>query len=57
MTAVFELIRSQGYRGEFLEAGKYRKPLSAFDVERHQLAAAGNVLSSDYVNNFIFLPE
>jgi FkbM family methyltransferase len=57
MTAVFELIVSQGYRGEFLEGGKYRKPLSAFDLERHQLAAAGNVLSTDYVNNFIFLPE
>jgi FkbM family methyltransferase len=57
MREVFDLITTQGYRGEFLEAGKYRKPLSAFDMEKHQLAAAGNVLSDAYVNNFIFMPE
>jgi FkbM family methyltransferase len=53
---VFEFILSFGYRGEFLEEGRYRRPLSAFDVQKHQVAAAGNVLSKAYVNNFIFLP-
>jgi FkbM family methyltransferase len=57
MQDVFDLILAQGYRGEFLEFGTYRKPLSAFDVKKHQLAAAGNVLSEAYVNNFIFMPE
>jgi len=54
---VFDRILEQGYRGEFLEAGRFRRPLSAFDVERHQVVAADHVLSRDYVNNFIFLPE
>lgn len=54
--AVFDLILAQGYRGEFLEAGKYRRPLSAFDVAKHQISAADDVLSKDYVNNFIFMP-
>lgn len=54
---VFNRILETGYRGEFLEAGRFRRPLSAFDVGRHQVAAAGNVLSRNYVNNFIFLPE
>ncbi|MGI8484768.1 MAG: FkbM family methyltransferase [Thermomicrobiales bacterium] len=54
--AVFDLIVAQGYRGEFLESGKYRRPLSAFDVTKHQISAADNVLSKDYVNNFIFMP-
>ncbi|CAA9546413.1 MAG: hypothetical protein AVDCRST_MAG43-641 [uncultured Thermomicrobiales bacterium] len=54
---VFDRILVHGYRGEFLEAGRLRRPLSAFDVERHQVVAADNVLSRDYVNNFIFLPE
>lgn len=54
---VFNRILAHGYRGEFLEAGRFRRLLSAFDVERHQVIAADNVLSRDYVNNFIFLPE
>jgi hypothetical protein len=54
---VFELIVSFGYRGEFLEEGRYRRPLSAFDVAKHQVSASDNVLSKAYVNNFIFLPE
>lgn len=54
---VFERILALGYRGEFLEEGRYRRPLSAFDVDRHQVAASGNVLSKAYVNNFMFLPE
>ena len=57
ITDVFNLVTSLGYRGEFLESGQFRKPISAFDVERHQRATAGNELSRDYVNNFIFLPE
>jgi len=55
--AVFERILAHGYRGEFLEQGRYRRPLSAFDVTKHQVDAASNVLSRNYVNNFIFLPE
>lgn len=55
--AVFDAIVSKGYRGEFLENGRLRKPLSAFDVEKHRNAAAGDVLSKAYVNNFIFMPE
>lgn len=54
---VFDRILAHGYRGEFLEAGRFRRPLSTFDVERHQVAAADHVLSREYVNNFIFLPE
>ena len=54
---VFEQICSLGYRGEFLEDGRHRRPLSAFDVDRHQVDASGNVLSKSYINNFIFLPE
>jgi len=53
---VFDLIRAQGYYGEFLERGKYRRPLTAFDIDRHQMSAASDVLSDDYVNNFLFLP-
>ena len=56
MEAVFDLIVTQGYRGEFLESGRYRRPLSAFDVAKHQISAADDVLSKDYVNNFIFMP-
>lgn len=54
---VFDRILETGYRGEFLEAGRFRRPLQAFDVGQHQVAAADNVLSKNYVNNFIFLPE
>ncbi|MGB3327723.1 MAG: FkbM family methyltransferase, partial [Thermomicrobiales bacterium] len=54
---VFAWIEARGYHGEFLEDGHYRRPVSAFDVSRHQTAAAGNVLSHAYVNNFIFLPD
>lgn len=56
ISAVFDLILSQGYRGEFLESGRFRRPLSAFDVAKHQEASVGDVLSQEYVNNFIFLP-
>ena len=55
--AVFERILAFCYRGEFLEEGRFRRPLSAFDVARHQVAASADVLSKAYVNNFIFLPE
>lgn len=55
--AVFERILGHGYRGEFLEEGRFRRPLSAFDVAIHQKASMDNVLSKAYVNNFIFLPE
>lgn len=55
--AVFARILAYGYRGEFLEEGRRRRPLSDFDVTKHQLAAAGNVLSTAYVNNFIFVPD
>lgn len=54
---VFAWIVAQGYHGEFLEDGKYRRPISAFDVTRHQTAASSDVLSDAYVNNFIFLPD
>ncbi|MGN6030384.1 MAG: FkbM family methyltransferase, partial [Thermomicrobiales bacterium] len=54
---VFAWIVAQGYHGEFLEDGEYRRPISAFDVARHQTAASGDVLSDAYVNNFIFLPD
>lgn len=56
-TDVFAWFIDRGYHGEFLEAGTYRTPISAFDVTRHQIAAADDVLSDDYVNNFIFLPD
>jgi len=54
---VFAWIAGRGYHGEFLEDGRYRRPISAFDVARHQTAVAGDVLSDRYVNNFIFLPD
>lgn len=53
---VFDAITSKGYRGEFLKNGTLRKPLSAFNAEKHQ-PATENVLSKAYVNNFIFMPE
>ncbi|MGC4189964.1 MAG: FkbM family methyltransferase [Thermomicrobiales bacterium] len=56
-TDVFAWIVAQGYHGEFLEDGRYRRPISAFDVTRHQTAASDDVLSDAYVNNFIFLPD
>lgn len=55
--AVFDRILGFGYRGEFLEAGKERRPLAEFDVTKHQVSASGDVLSRAYVNNFIFLPS
>jgi FkbM family methyltransferase len=54
--AVFDRILGFGYHGEFLEGGKERRPLSDFDVTMHQVVASGDVLSKDYVNNFIFIP-
>lgn len=51
----FARIERLGYRGEFLEGGRFRRPLSAFDAERHQ-RNVGDVLSRAYVNNFLFLP-
>lgn len=57
MADVLARVCAYGYRGEFLEEGRFRRPLSAFDVDRHQVAASGNVLSNAYVNNFIFIPE
>lgn len=56
MTEIFSRIERQGYRGEFLEDGRYRRPVSAFDPERHQRGVA-TPLSRAYINNFIFLPE
>jgi len=57
MPDVFARVCAYGYRGEFLEEGRFRRPLSAFDVQKHQVSASGNVLSKAYVNNFIFMPE
>lgn len=55
-TDVFTAVRTYGYDGWFLENGRTPKPIAAFDVERHQAAAADDVLSKAYVNNFVFEP-
>jgi len=57
MQDAFAQVCSYGYRGEFLEEGRFRRPLSAFDVQKLQVSASGNELSKAYVNNFIFMPE
>jgi len=56
MKDVFARIEAQGYRGEFLEEGRFRRPLSVFDPERHQ-PGDGVPLSRAYVNTFMFLAE
>ncbi|HWV23657.1 MAG TPA: FkbM family methyltransferase [Thermomicrobiales bacterium] len=56
MCDAFVRIEAYGYRGEFLEEGRFRRPLSAFDPDRHQRRVT-NPLSRSYINNFIFLPE
>ena len=52
---VFELILALGYRGYSLVRGR-PTPLASFDVERDQLRYVHELPSSDYVNNFLFIP-
>lgn len=55
--AVFARIEAMGYRGEFLDKGRFRRSLPMFDVERHQRMVSSDVLSTSYVNNFTFMPD
>jgi FkbM family methyltransferase len=54
---VFQLIMDRGFRGEFIDDTGVVRPLSEFDVTRHQDQHLGNVDSRHYINNFIFLPN
>jgi FkbM family methyltransferase len=56
LTSVFERVTSEGYHGWFLVEGQWR-PLSEFDVERHQLDHLDNVVGPDYINNILFCPD
>jgi FkbM family methyltransferase len=52
---VFGEISSFGYEGTFLDGSGRLRPLSAFDVERHQLEAARlQGRRQPYINNFFF---
>jgi FkbM family methyltransferase len=53
ISETFQFITSLGYRGEFVEEGGARAPLSSFTVETHQTARLGQ---RSYISNFIFLP-
>lgn len=53
---VFAYLLSQGFAGYFLVAGKLR-PLAEFAYEIHQEPFLEDVNHSNYVNNFLFLPE
>ena len=55
---VFEQIVSHGYEGAFLDAAGLLRPLTAFDVERHQLEPVLRPnRGQPYVNNFFFSPS
>jgi FkbM family methyltransferase len=54
---VFQLVLDHGYRGEFIDGTGVIRPLSEFDVTRHQDQYLENVDSRHYINNFIFVPE
>lgn len=53
---VISRIERLGYRGEFLEEGRFRRPAGTFDPLRHQ-APGAHPLSRGYVNNFLFLAD
>lgn len=53
MREVFDWICAFGYRGAFWHKGRLR-PLTEFDVDARQRAHVGNLMSPDYVNNFLF---
>jgi FkbM family methyltransferase len=58
IAAVFDEITSFGYDGAFLDDAARLRPLSAFDVERCQLAAAHRPeRGQPYINNFFFSPR
>src|SRR5205807_6872354 len=56
MEAVFEEVSHFGYKGFFV-VGKRVLPLAMFSYKVHQEPFLHDVLSSDYVNNFIFVHE
>jgi FkbM family methyltransferase len=56
MEQVFHEVSRLGYRGFFVLAGRVTA-LGSFSFERHQQPFLGNVNSSEYVHNFIFLHE
>lgn len=55
VTNLFESLAERGYDGWFLIGGEWQK-ISTFNVEQHQMAHLDNVLSPDYINNFLFVP-
>jgi FkbM family methyltransferase len=56
LDSVFDELGHFGYRGFFV-AGRRILPLSEFSYRLHQQPFLHNVLSNEYVNNFIFLPR
>jgi len=56
MDAVFHEVSRFGYRGFFV-AGKHVSPLRTFSYKVHQEPFLHDVLSTEYVNNFIFVHE
>jgi FkbM family methyltransferase len=56
MELVFQEALRLGYKGFFVARGRLL-PLEAFSYSLHQEPFLGNVLSSHYVNNFIFVHE
>lgn len=50
---VFDWICAFGYRGAFWHRGRLH-PLTDFNVDVHQHAHVDNLMSPDYVNNFLF---
>ena len=57
----FGFILTQGYAGYFLDAGRQRQPLSAFDARKNQELGPTERTSgpsqADYVSNFVFTPS
>jgi len=56
MQGVFEYVLGLGYRGFFVIRDTV-SPLMAFSSARHQEPFLDNVLSADYINNFIFVHQ
>jgi len=54
MEAVFEQALQSGYKGFFV-LGKSVAPLKSFSYGAHQEPFLHDVLSPNYVNNFIFV--
>ncbi len=55
MLKVFEQILELGYQGSFLY-GNSRLPLSDFSYKKNQQQFVDNLLSEEYIRNFIFQP-